>query len=292
MAVSLLGLWLFLLLAAYVQVAVGLWPLAMVRQQIERLRRDPAARLPALFPREIAPLADAINALAESREADLKRARRRAGDLAHSLKTPLAAMAAQARRIREGDSAAAFEGMERAITTIGAALETELARSRAAAARSRGDSCAIDIEHIVENLVAVVERTERGEPIAFIIDIPTGLSVPVAAEDLTELLGALIENAVRYARRQVRISGAAEPAASILRIEDDGPGIGHERSEAALVRGGRLDEAGPGHGLGLAIASDLVSATGGTLALNKALLGGLEVCLRWPATDNSNERSR
>jgi signal transduction histidine kinase len=175
--------------------------------------------------------------------------------------------------------------MERAIASISAALETELARARATAARSHEITRTAHIEQIVENLVSVMERTERGEKIAFTIDIPIGLHVPVAAEDLTELLGALLENAARYARRQVRISGLVEPAAGILRIEDDGPGIGHGRSEAALVRGGRLDEAGPGHGLGLAIVNDLVSATGGTLALKQSPLAGLEVYLRWPANE-------
>jgi signal transduction histidine kinase len=194
-------------------------------------------------------------------------------------------MAAQTRRLKDGAPAVALEGMERAIASIGAALEAELARARATAARSHEVSRASDVERIVENLVSVVERTERGERITFTIEIPAGLRVPVAAEDLTELLGALLENAARFAHRRVRLSGAAEPEASILRIEDDGPGIGRERSEAALVRGGRLDEAGPGHGLGLAIVNDLVSATGGTLALNEAPLGGLEVYLRWPASD-------
>ena len=49
------------------------------------------------------------------------------------------------------------------------------------------------------------------------------------------------------------------------------------------MRGGRLDEAGPGHGFGLAIVSDLVSATDGAMTLGTGPLGGLEVRLAWPA---------
>jgi signal transduction histidine kinase len=70
-----------------------------------------------------------------------------------------------------------------------------------------------------------------------------------------------------------------------LVIEDDGEGIGREAIEAVLVRGGRLDEAGPGHGLGLAIVHDLMQASGGKVALGRGPLGGLEVRLTWPAQD-------
>ena len=127
----------------------------------------------------------------------------------------------------------------------------------------------------------MVERTEAGERIAFEVDVAPDLSVAVAPPDLAEILGALIENAVRFARRQVRIAGEAEDGGVTLSVSDDGPGIAAGRAEAALVRGGRLDEAGPGHGFGLAIVNDLVQATDGALGLASGALGGLEVTLRW-----------
>src|SRR3546814_7107333 len=76
-------------------------------------------------------------------------------------------------------------------------------------------------------------------------------------EHLSEVVGAVIENAVNYARRQVRITGAAGPEWTSLSVEDDGAGIAPELREQALVRGQRLDEAG-GSGLGLSIASAMV----------------------------------
>lgn len=282
MALSLALLWLFLVAAAYVQVSLGLRPLATVRRQITRLQGNPAARLPANHPREIAPLTEAINALADSREADLNRARKRAGDLAHSLKTPLAALAAQSRRAREAGASEAADGLDRALTAIRATLEAELARTRAAAAREAGRSRAADVETLVENILTVVERTEAGERLIFEVDLPDDLDVPVAADDLTELLGALIENAARHARHRVRVAGGMASDACVLTIEDDGPGLGREASEAVMARGSRLDEAGPGHGLGLAIVGDLMQATGGTITLDRAAMGGLAARLTWP----------
>lgn len=89
------------------------------------------------------------------------------------------------------------------------------------------------------------------------------VAVPVAAPEITEVIGALMENAVRFARRGVAISGIAEAGKICVFIDDDGPGMEAGRIDGALARGARLDEAGPGHGFGLAIVKELVDATRG-----------------------------
>src|SRR5690606_39821951 len=92
---------------------------------------------------------------------------------------------------------------------------------------------------------------------------------------------ALIENATRFARRQVSVRGHATSSGVALAVEDDGPGL-NISVEEALQRGGRLDEAGSGnHGLGLSIARDIIEATQGALTLGKSALGGLLVRLGW-----------
>jgi signal transduction histidine kinase len=234
-------------------------------------------------PHEIAPLAEAINALAEAREGDLARARRRAGDLAHSLKTPLSAMSAQSRRAREAGAVEAADGLDSAIAAAGAALEAELARARAAAAREAAFTAQAAPLAVATRLVEVVERTAEGERLMFDIEIDEALRAPTSEDVLTEMLGALIENAARFARRQVRVSGDRVAEGLVLSVEDDGPGIDDGRAEAALARGGRLDEAGPGHGLGLAIVRDLTEASGGVLGMERSGLGGLKVSIVWLA---------
>ncbi|WP_332766351.1 sensor histidine kinase [Phenylobacterium sp.] len=270
-------LWAVLSVAALVQVRLGLRPLTQLRADLERLRRSPSARLPAGAPREIEPLVGAINALADAREADLARARRRAADLAHSLKTPLAALSAQSRRAREDGAPAAADGLDRAIAAVAAALESELARARAATARDGARDGHAAPAAVAERLVGVIERTDDGSRRAFEIDLPAELRLPLSEDALTEILGALIENAARHGRRRVRIAGSD----GVLTIEDDGPGIDQGRAESALIRGGRLDEAGPGHGLGLAIVADLVEATEGAIVLDRSPMGGLRVRLSW-----------
>jgi signal transduction histidine kinase len=273
-------LWLILSAAAWVQVHLGLRPLRAVRRELDALRNSPAERLSAEHPPEIEALTGAINALADAREKDLAAARRRAADLAHGLKTPLAALSAQSRRAREAGAGEAADGLDRAIAAAAAAVDAELARSRAATIRqsARGTTAPLAV---VERVIGVVERTDFGAERVFDVDVPQAMTVPVAADDLAELLGALIENAARFARRRVRICGNIGTLSTLV-IEDDGPGLGPGRAEEAFARGARLDERGPGHGLGLSIARELVEATGGAIRMESSTLGGLRAVIEWP----------
>ncbi|MFC5520654.1 ATP-binding protein [Polaromonas jejuensis] len=274
-------LWLVLLAAAGWQVRTGLAPLARLRDELVTMRRHPATRLARGHPREVLPLVEAINQLADSREGDLSRARRRAADLAHSLKTPLAALDAQSRRARDAGAADAADGVDRAAAAMAAAVEAELGRLRAASARAVDYHYEASPRDAAEKIVGVVEHTSAGESLVFEVDIPDELRVPLRADDAKELLGALIENAARFARRRVRIQGRALGAGVAIVIEDDGAGLDAATLQA-LQAGGKLDEAGPGHhGLGLVIARELVEATGGEMRLERASLSGLSVTLVW-----------
>ncbi|RQO38449.1 sensor histidine kinase [Herminiimonas sp. KBW02] len=273
-----------LLAAAALQVSVGLKPLRKLRYELLNLQHHPASRLTDTHPREITPLIDAINRLADAREADLTRAKRRAADLAHSLKTPLAALEAQSNRARAAGASEAADGIEHAISAMTAAVNAELGRLRVDTVRNNLYSSASSAQEAAEQIVGVIEHTAIGESLVFNIDIPASLRVPVPLDDLKELLGALLENAARFARRQVSIRGqmAADNKVELL-IEDDGLGL-DAATLYTLQHRGKLDEAGPGHqGLGLIIARELVEATNGQIQLTHSTLGGLKIVLTWPA---------
>lgn len=274
LALFLALLWAVLAAAAWVQVRLGLTPLGDVRAALDALRKSPAARLKEdEYPTEAAPLALAINALAEARAADLERARHRAADLAHGLKTPLAAMTAQSRRAREAGAADAADGLDKAIEAARRAVERELARSRAAASRAGGSANGRDA---AAKLIHVIERTVDGGRVR-IQNAMGDDRYPVSEDVWMEMAGPLLENAVRHANAEVRISGSETAFA----VEDDGPGIALPDIEAALARGAKLDESGDGHGLGLAIVNDLAHATGAQLLLTRSELGGLRAEVRW-----------
>lgn len=275
-------LWLALVSAAWLQVKLGLTPLARVSTALSSLQQNPAARLDDSHPSEVSPLVSAINTLADAREKDLARAKRRGADLAHSLKTPLSALRAISHRARESGATNTANDLDRVIGAAGAALEAELARSRAAAIRDNRASTECSPLDVVERIVGVLEKTDFGGDLVYSVDIAPELKLPLAEEDLMEALGALVENASRFAKRQVAVSAMCADEHFRMLVEDDGPGL-EISAEVALMRGSRLDELGQGnHGLGLSIAKEIVEASGGTLGLQRSVLGGLQVTLSWP----------
>lgn len=284
MAIFLFVLWLFLMAAGWVQVQLGLRPLKALDRELKRLREDPSRRLPTPWLHELDPLAQAINALTDARAADLKRARSRTADLAHRLKTPLAALMTQSSKLRDEVPAETAQRLDHALGAIHAAIRTELSRDRFA-------ELAPGVSPIlgpVEKLTQVLEQTERGALTLFDIEVPEDLRVPLIEDDVIELLGPLLENAVRFRRRRVLVAGRRAGGTVEIAVEDDGPGIPPDRILAATLRGVRLDERGEGlgqglgQGLGLSIAKQIAEASGGELRLRPSSLGGLRVVIRWP----------
>ena len=289
-ALALLGL--VLLAAFFVQISVGLAPLAALRDAVRDVARRRRARLDVAVPAEVLPLADEINRLLDGQERALARARTGATDLAHGLKTPLQVLAADIRTLRargEGDLA---DAIGRSVAAIRRHVERELARVRIAPGPG---VAACRIAAVARSVVDVVARMPRGDAIAFSIDIAETLAAPIDEGDLAEVFGNLCENAARFARTRVVIAAQAGPDGTLITIADDGPGIAAPDRAAALARGSRLDESGgaevgtgtglgSGTGLGLAIVADIVAAYGGTLTLGDAG-PGLIVSVRLPSTD-------
>ena len=138
MALALLGL--VLAIATSIQVALGLRPLDALRRGIADIRSGQRRHLPANVPVEVKPLVEEVNGLIDAQEREIERSRSRAADLAHGLKTPLAALSADAARLRERGQ----DDIAREIDAVGDAMsrhvDRELARARArGTARQRGN---------------------------------------------------------------------------------------------------------------------------------------------------------
>lgn len=267
-------LWLVLALAAWVQVRLGLAPLDRVRRELEALRRAPDARLSEdRHPAEIRPLTQAVNDLADARAADIDRARHRARDLAHALKTPLTALRLQ---IGALDPATARD-LHHSLSLVSGAVEGELARVGVETSGSGAPA-----SETLDRLIAVIARTPDGQHLTIRNAVPADLRLPLPAEAALEVLGALLENAARFAANRIDITGAVDADALRLTLDDDGPGISAADRERVLQRGLRLDERADRHGLGLAIAADHIAASGGQLTLSASPAGGLRVELVWP----------
>ncbi|MGQ2906358.1 MAG: ATP-binding protein [Aliihoeflea sp.] len=257
---------------------LGLRPLSRVRRALAEIRSGSAQRLDGSFPAEIAPLADETNALIESNRRIVERSRTQVGNLAHSLKTPLAVL------LNEGAAMGGQKGgliVDQA-TAMQSQVEHYLQRARVAAQR---DSVLFrtPVVATLERLVRVLSKLNRHLDIS--LDAPEDEIVfSGEKEDFEELVGNLLENATKWGRSAVTVSvrrdGDDRKPGFVLTIEDDGPGIPEDQARLAMKRGQRLDETKPGTGLGLAIVADLVKEYGGSFELGRSGEGGLRAVIR------------
>jgi signal transduction histidine kinase len=261
---------LFLIAAAYAQVAVGLKPLAEVRARLAAIREGVAPRLGHAFPDEVLPLATEVDALLEAREAQADSARARAADLAHGLKTPLQVLTGDVERLRaKGEESIATE-IEQVATAMRRHVDRELARARMAAA---APDARARVTEVVERVLGVIVRTPAGARLDWAVEIPVDMVCRIDPDDLAEAVGNLAENASRHARTKVSIRTHRKGELVIITVADDGPGIPEERLEEALARGGRLDQLGTGAGLGLAIVRDIAEAWSGQFEIRTSPMG-------------------
>ena len=267
------------------QVRLGLRPLRELDRDLASVRRGDAERLPDASVDELAPLVASWNALLARDAEVVRRARTHVGNLAHALKTPLSLLRIEVGPLPgEGGDAA-----RRHLATMEHLVEHHLARAAAAGP----DALAGRGAPIGETLEAVASTLRRLFPERRIaVAAAPELSFPGAREDLEEIAGNLLENACKWAAREVRASAARREDGSLeIAVEDDGPGRSDEELALARERGARLDERVPGSGLGLAIVDDLAGLYGGRLDLGRSRLGGLRAAVRVPGRAGPGERS-
>ncbi|MBS0235335.1 MAG: HAMP domain-containing histidine kinase [Proteobacteria bacterium] len=267
-----------LVAASWVQVSVGLRPLSTIRGRIAGIRSGNQRRLGGEFPQEVKPLAEEIDALLDEREKAIEKARGRAADLAHGLKTPLQVLNGEVNRLEEkGDVSTASE-ISYLVNLMRRHIDREIARARISYANSNAST---NVRASVEQIVRVVARTPRGQDLSWQVEVPADLTARIDAIDLAEALGNLLDNAARHANKKVSVTARAEMQGISISVSDDGPGIEKGRQAAMLVRGQRLDTHTGGAGLGLAIVTDIVEAWEGSLTIENGTVG-LIATLRIP----------
>jgi signal transduction histidine kinase len=261
-----------LIVAAWAQVSIGLRPLQALRHQVALLRQHDAKRLEGEFPTEVEPLVSEFNDVLKLRDTSLERARRRAGDLAHGLMTPLTVLSGIARELKRRNLGSQAQEIDEQVEQMRGHVERGLVRARLSTGRGHELTA---LAPVVEKVFSTLKRLPRGDVLQFNNRVPAGVLVPVERNDLLELLGNLLDNARKYCSSRVDVSFENQ----VLVIGDDGPGVPENALEAIRQRGRRLDESRKGFGLGLAIVEDIADIYEIQLSYGKAPLGGLQVNL-------------
>jgi two-component system sensor histidine kinase QseC len=284
-----------LAVAVWWAVRQGLAPLRglsrhLAGRQPQALEPLPATNLPA----EMQPLVRALNGLFERIQSLIESERRFTADAAHELRTPIAAIRAQAQVAlgagpdeaqRNHALHATLAGCDRATRLV----EQLLMLARLEAAPEPAQPLAkVNLSALAQRLAADLAPAALARHQTLALEAPE--ACPVAANEL--LLGVLVrnllDNALRYSPdgAQVLVQVGLEDGQTVLQVKDGGPGL----SEAEMAHLGErfyrvLGSGQSGSGLGWSIVKRIAEVLGARVQVSRcADLGGLKVSVRWPAS--------
>jgi signal transduction histidine kinase len=256
-------------------------------------RGDYARPVTATSRDEVGELARAFNSMAaELAEVDRMR-RDLVANASHELRTPIGALRAVVENLADGvepPSGETFETMLRQIDRLGTLVEQLLDLSRLESGATQLDCEPFLVEPLLADVAAEWRAKAHGREVELAVSVePTSLSVRADPARLHQVLGNLVANAVRHARRGGRVEVVGSAAGRNVRLEvaDDGPGISAAELERVFERFYRADHGRAategGSGLGLAIARWIVELHGGTIRAEPVEPTGCRIVVELPA---------
>ena len=258
----------------------SLKPLNDLKQDLKALEQGQIEQLATPLPSELTPLVDEINHLHHALEARLTRHRNALADLAHTLKKPLTVIQQLSTDPVLESLPEIKQALARQADTTTQLIQRILNRARLAGEGS--SHRAFRFEQDLPGLLDTLRMMYKSSALILNATVAPEIKCRIDREDMLELLGNLLDNACKWARHEVRMSVSQESELTIV-IEDDGPGAPAEQLEALSQRGLRLDESVAGHGLGLAIVSDIVRHYHGRMTPGVSpALGGFQITLELP----------
>jgi two-component system sensor histidine kinase PhoQ len=265
-------------------------PLRQIETEITQIEEGGRGSLSRTFPTELKGVARNMNLLIDSERARSDRYRYTLDNLAHSLKTPLAAMRAL---LNDGVDQGLGKRFNEQIDRMDEIVRYQLRKPTASSADNLV-LASVSVEKEVARLIDGLRKVYHDKHPEFDVRIDKGMQFRGDTGDFLELAGNLLDNACKWCERRVSIrvvpSVGAQAIASgmVLVVADDGPGIPEDAAKALLERGMRLDESTPGHGIGLAVVKDIAHSYGGQLTIQRSELGGAEITVSIPPVSRSS----
>jgi len=259
-------------------------PLRQVETEITEVEEGRRKNLSDDYPTELTSVARNMNLLIGSERARSERYRNTLDNLAHSLKTPLAAIRALLTEEQSGELAARIESQIERMNDI---VRYQLRKPATIHTESLG-VVSVDVLHEVQRLEEGLSKVYSEKAPAIELDVAPGMRFRGETGDFLEVAGNLLDNACKWCKGRVRLTvrpvdpSNADDSGMQLSVEDDGPGIPEEAADALLKRGMRLDESAPGHGIGLAVVKDIAASYGGDIRIARSALGGAALTVTIP----------
>lgn len=259
-------------------------PLRQIETEIGAIEEGTRATLSDQYPTELHGVARNMNLLIGNERARSDRYRVTLDNLAHSLKTPLAAI----RALLDERQQPEFEGRaNEQIDRIDEIVRYQL-RKPSATAGENPALTQVDIATELNRLVDGLRKVHHDKAPRIELTIDGRARLRGDTGDFYEIAGNLIDNACKWCKSTVRVSvdvvnsSGKRATGMALTVADDGEGIPPEAAEALLQRGTRLDESTPGDGIGLAIVKDIAHSYGGEITIGESTLGGAEITVTIP----------
>lgn len=276
----------------------GLTPLRRVAAELMRIQSGQQQGLQYAYPRELRGLTDNLNSLLQTQQRQMQRYRETLGDLAHSLKTPLALLRGSIEARDAGIPVAQRRPLQEQLDHMSQVIDYQLQRASAAGRTALLTPVAVAAQ--IDKVLSALDKVYFDKGIAAENLVAPEVRVQIDRQDLLELLGNLLDNAYKYGRYHVTITadyadtGPEGGRQFQLCVEDDGPGIDATLQDSVLRRGVRGDSsdvpvhgaAATGQGIGLAIVQDIVATYGGRLTIATGRWHGAEVCICLPLVDD------
>jgi two-component system sensor histidine kinase PhoQ len=254
-----------------------------LRRLAAELRAVEAGRRQAVgeeLPVELKGLAQNLNFLIASERRRSERYRHTVDDLAHSLKTPLAAIRALLSE-RAADRDQLLRELDHEVGRMDERIGYQLRRARASGGTGLG-MAPVRIAPIVEDIVDTLDKVYRDKQVSCELEVDASASYQADPGDLSEIIGNLLDNAYKYCRKRALVKVASRDGRIEIVTEDDGPGLPAEAKDAVMERGARADESVPGQGIGLAVVAETAELYQGRITLDDSALGGTRVSVTLP----------
>lgn len=253
-------------------------PLRRIEHEIAGIEAGELSELGVGYPRELTGVTENMNALLRSERERMGRYRKSLGNLAHSLKTPLAVIRNLLASIEQPD-APSVKQLDEQVSRMDDIVRYQLKRAAASTGFAFG-TAPVALREVVDPLVETLQKVYFERRMACEVRLDRECAFQADKGDLMEMVGNLLDNAFKYGHEQVRISARNFPVGGSRRmgleiiVEDDGPGIPVEQREQVLQRGTRLDERPIGQGIGLSVVSELADLYRGRVDISNSSLGG------------------
>ncbi len=264
----------------------GLAPLRVMARDLKRIESGESELLQETYPRELGMVTDNLNLLIQAERKQQARYRTTLGDLAHSLKTPLAVIRGTLeKKARDeslsGDMQACLSQIEEQVDRMNQIVSYQLQRA------VKSDELAplarrVEVATAIDKVVRALEKVYADKQVQVEVSAARDVHFLGDERDLLEVLGNLLDNACKYGNGRVSVVASLaeipERQMSIV-VEDNGPGIAADNRDSVLQRGVRLDSLQQGQGIGLAVVADIVSSYGGQMEVSDSDMGGARVQL-------------